>query len=523
MAAAVTVRMGRAVGFVVSVALFVGSAGGAGCANDPEDPAPFTGIENDEADAELRDLDFESDELVGDEGTDDELADPNLVLPEENREGLADEELSELSDLDDLDADDGIDDELTGEATPSSLLPASFGASFLPPSASPRALPTDRTWFAQKFACQGSAKSCVCRGSKHNCQFPNSQPGRNRYLPSDAVKAARSVTGKTTKKLFISALGKWGVQPGTVLRDGNGVPRGVLKVLPFKDGTVTNVTEETSSNRCFTRAGNGVRQIDTGFPCVRLNAGQAKRMKVDGKEQDFVYAFTTRLESGTNASGWIPRSSIRSGEFRMRTSSPVAGREFSATKYVVKGLADYPCAPWEGETPCVSRWRLKIRPKSELSRGEDLDDYLLRPGEAINLLYQTPLLGGASTDTFLVPREGLEFKRVKSKDSEHRAAMRIRLYRKGGTRPVGAAAFVFGSINGRFGWVAASAIKKGSVRATAASSCGGRREGWHCDLEPNTIVHCTNGKIDQRTSCPTAQCKLIDDGAGAECAPTSPR
>ena len=516
MPGAAMVGMERPLGVVIGLALFVGSMGGAGCASEAETPAPFAATVEDEADAELRELDFESDELVGDEGTDDELADPGLVLPEENREGLADEDLSELSDLDDLDADDGVDDELTGDTTPASLAPASFGVPTLLSAASPQALPTDRTWFAQKFACQGNAKNCVCRGSKHNCQFPSSQPGRNRYLPSDAVKAARSVTGKATKKLFITALGKWGVQPGTVLRDGNGVPRGILKVLPFKPGVITNVTEETSSNRCFTREGNGVRQIDAAFPCVRINAGQAKRMKVAGKEQDFVYAFTTRLDNGTNASGWIPRASIRSGEFRMRTSSPVAGRDFAATKYVVKGLGDYPCAPWEGETSCVARWRLKIRPKSELSRGEDLDDYLLRPGEAINLLYQTPLLGGASTDTFLVPREGLEFRRVKSKDSEHRAAMPIRLYRKRGTRPVGTAAFVFGSINGRFGWVAASALKKGSVQP---GSCGGRREGWHCDMEPNTIVHCNNGRIDQRTSCPTAQCKLLDDGVGSECSP----
>jgi len=516
--------MERALGFVLGLALLVGSAGGAGCAGDPEDPAPFARMEEDEADAELRALDFGSDELVGDEGTDDELADPNLILPEENREGLAAEDLSELTDLDDLEADDGVDDELTGDAppaplSPASLSPASFGASSPVPSASPLGVPTDRTWFAQKFACQGNAKNCVCRGSRHNCQFPSSQPGRNRHLPGDAVKAARSVTGKQTRKLFITALGKWGIHPGTVLRDGRGAPRGVVSVLPFKAGVVTGVTEETSSNRCFTREGNAVRQVDTGFPCVRINAGQAKRMTVDGKEQDFVYAFSARLDDGTNASGWIPRASIRSGEFHMRASSPVAGREFAATKYVVKGIADYPCAPWEGETPCVARWRLKVRPRSELSRGEDLDDYLLRPGEAINLLYQTPLLGGASTDTFLVPREGLEFKRVKSRDSEHRAALRVRLYRKGGTRPVGTEAFVFGSIGGRFGWIAASAVKKGSVQAAAANSCGARREGWHCDMEPNTIVHCSNGKIDQRTACPTARCKLLDDGVGAECSP----
>ena len=175
MPAAVTAGMERPLGFVLGLALLVGSARGAGCAGVPEAPAPFARMEEDEADAELRALDFGSDELVGDEGTDGELADPNLILPEEDREGLAAEDVSELTDLDDLEADDGVDDELTGDAppaplSPASLSPASFGASSLVPSASPLGVPTDRTWFAQKFACQGNAKNCVCRGSKHNCQ-----------------------------------------------------------------------------------------------------------------------------------------------------------------------------------------------------------------------------------------------------------------------------------------------------------------------------------------------------------------
>lgn len=203
----------------------------------------------------------------------------------------------------------------------------------------------------------------------------------------------------------------------------------------------------------------------------------------------------------------------------------------------MKSLADYPCKPWEGETPCVARWRYKVRPRSQLARGQDLDDYLLRPGEAINLLYQTPLLGGASTDTFVVPREGLEFKRLKSRDSQHRTAVRVRLYRKGGTRPVGTAAFVFGSINGRFGWIAASAIKKGTVASAAQNdpsppggqpppdpdmncaanpsgfyckTCEGKPDGFYCsEIVPSAGAFCKDGKpVDgQRCSSLAQRCK----------------
>ena len=522
------------------------------CGNDREAPPPFEADVYAEADAELRELDFGDDELVADEFTEDELADPNLVLPEQNREGLAEEDLSELSDLEELEADDGVDDELEGDEGPveeegdlgtasigaPSLLPASID----PASLAPLAVPTDRTWFAERYPCPNNAKKCVCRGSMHNCQFPNSQPGRNRYLPPEAIKAIRSVTGTETRKRLISALGKWGIEPGTALYDGRGVRRGVIQTLPYREGAVGSVTEESSSNRCFYLDGNVLRQKNVDFPCVRINAGQRK--KIGG--QEYVYAFAVRLDNGINASGWIPRSSIRSGAFKMKASKPIGGNDFASTEYVVKDVSDYPCEPWR-DPPCLARFRYKVRPRSQLERGEDFDDYVLRPGSVINLLYQTPLLGGASTDTFLVEKNKLAFKRLKSRDSKHRTAVRVRLYHKGGTRPVGSAAFVFGSINGRFGWIAASAIKKGKVASASSTNptppggetpanpdfdcknnptgffcqtCKDKPDGFYCtEVAPNAGVFCKNGLPEKGLSCASAaqKCKGLSEEGTIVC------
>ena len=92
-------------------------------------------------------------------------------------------------------------------------------------------------------------------------------------------------------------------------------------------------------------------------------------------------------------------------------------------------------------------------------------DYLLRNGNVINLIYSTPGVGGASTDTFLVEHEKLAFCRVTSTSSRP-TLVRI---------PVDDAkkknmVFAFGSIAGRFGWIALDAIKSAAVASVAAAA-----------------------------------------------------
>src|SRR5262249_60172199 len=98
-------------------------------------------------------------------------------------------------------------------------------------------------------------------------------------------------------------------------------------------------------------------------------------------------------------------------------------------------------------------------------------DYMLREGNVQNLAYQTPLVGGAATDTFIVQKNAIGFRRAKSIDSKHRTILRIALYHTNGTKRVGKMYFVFGDMAGRSGWIPTTALKQGAV--APAASVGG--------------------------------------------------
>ena len=104
--------------------------------------------------------------------------------------------------------------------------------------------------------------NCSCKGSPRNCYVPNTQPGRNRYLPPAfaaeipkrlaatraAVDAANAAAAAATPpgakqdapKAPVDG-GKFHITPGSVVYDGKGIARGTLSppaLLPRGHGEV---------------------------------------------------------------------------------------------------------------------------------------------------------------------------------------------------------------------------------------------------------------------------------------------
>lgn len=123
---------------------------------------------------------------------------------------------------------------------------------------------------------------CACKASPLNCQVPNGQTGRNRYLPlafatvmAQRVNAIRAAGQKVASPVDG---GKWHVAEGTRVYDGAGKLRGRLAApgeLPADPAKPKNVciTWADPSSLAFTTA--------PGM-CAKINFGGKKRMAPDG-------------------------------------------------------------------------------------------------------------------------------------------------------------------------------------------------------------------------------------------------
>ena len=474
-----------------------------GAGSSPE-PSPFQAAPTLDPELAALDLDITADELVADEAASeaeyDALAWPAGSEPQE--EGSAPDDL-----LDQAELDPSVPDELPD---PPLGLGQETGPDFS--SVSLRDAPIDmpsgaaRAWWSRSYGCARNplGASCVCRGSRYNCQFPNSQPGRNRYLPPAAMQALRRVTGPKTRVELIEKLGKWGVLADTPIYDGAGHLRG--RVL----------------GSCYALSPSGaIVKDERGHPCVKVNFGQLKTMVVDGSSErrQYVYAFDVGISpaprpGNAGGSSWIPAANIVERAFKRYDTPPRSSAAFAETDYVVKSASDYGCAQ-DGydSSRCLPAWaQLKIRPRSGPNVSEKARDYLLRDGNTLNLAYQTPLLGGAATDTFLVTPMALGFQRVRSVDPERRTLLRISLFELNGTKPVRTMIFVFGRIEGRFGWVGAEAIKKGKKRGP----CQGKANGAVCDAVGTGWLTCKDGQVARTDACPAGQ-RCTDPGTGPLC------
>jgi hypothetical protein len=200
-------------------------------------------------------------------------------------------------------------------------------------------------------------------------------------------------------------------------------------------------------------------------------------------------------------------------------------RSPSSTSYVVKSALDWKQDPKTFVADNLPSWALAGVGAATAHVKPQAGDYLLRNGNVINLIYSTPGVGGASTDTFLVEHEKLVFRRVTSTSSRP-TLVRI---------PVDDAkkksmVFAFGSIAGRFGWIALDAIKSAAVASPAAapppaqfkSVCTGKGDGTFCsDTFMGFAFTCKGGELeaDKTLQCPYPQthCKSVNADGTLTC------
>lgn len=409
-------------------------------------------------------------------------------------------------------------------------------------------------WFHQKYACSRfglSANECICRGSPYNCQLPSTQPFRNRYLPPSVMKVLKGpfkhpdreeLTGDARKERnrkrneIINHLGKWKVEEGTGLYDGNGVLRGTLK------GQCKKADKDGSALMEVKDSGKLGPVRDPEGTCVKINFGQFKTI---GGAQ-YAYAFDNAISNPPQTGkpnggfgGWVPVSSIRTPGFVVQRASPRKAQPLWDAQYVVKAAEDYtckdvtvdgmnlqtycdpsrdtchPCVSARFSDKCLPPWtQLKVLPKSGNDTSEKVRDYMLRDGGAINIVYGTPYVGGVSSDTLMVGQDELAFERVKpGAKGNRRTSLRISLFETNGTKPKPRKmTFVYGKVAGRYGWIALDALKKGSAKF----SCAGKADSFYCPTSgtSQSLRHCVGGKdAEAAKACPNG-CTVTQSSTG---------
>ncbi len=183
--------------------------------------------------------------------------------------------------------------------------------------------------------------------------------------------------------------------------------------------------------------GAGGERGKVGRSYVRVNYGF--RRVFDGAP--YIYAFATPLNTDIVASGWVVESSLVHGPIRrmptLRLTDPGQG-DYEAVWSVTGGMPEnYP------------DWKV-----SADFNGPDRNatDYLRRPGNVVNLLYNLPGSGGVSLDTYPIG-DDVTFKRSKGVRQ-----LISPLYRRNTHTRLGELHFIFGHIGGRYGWIAREAL-----------------------------------------------------------------
>ena len=364
---------------------------------------------------------------------------------------------------------------------------------------------------------------CACKGSPLNCQVPNAQPGRNRYLPpAFAAEMVRRVAAEKAKPGAANISppvdsGKWHVKANTLVYDGAGNVRGRLASpgeLPAPP-----MGESKPVNVCKDWAGpEGLALPDVPGVCAKINFGGKKALKPEGgAAATFVYAFNVLINvsspSGLDASGWIALSAVEGTDQTTLQKMPtVAGRKitrdasFSPTHYVVKSAQDWGSSPAGFKASALPSFaESKVAPGKDANR--KVGDYLLKDGNVWNLAYNTPGIGGVGTDTIIVEHESTGFRRVKS-TAARPTLIRVRVYANA-KKP--SMVFAYGSVNGRFGWVALDAIRKGELASkpsagsdpTFAGYCTGKKDGTYCNENASIFGYiCKAGQVTKALRCP---------------------
>lgn len=477
------------------------------CSSAPDEPEPFAVSDE----AELTALDVGIDEPVAEEGDEVETEEYDAD------EALADAPVPADALENPVDEDPESPEEVATEAEdakePDAAATTTMSYRFLDlpvPKGEKRA-----TVAAGKWRCKRKTnRRCICQGSPMNCEFPSDQPARNRFLPPAEVARIRAA-GKDA----LDEIGRWEVAENTPLYDG----AGHLRYPKFSGG-------------CHDWAGpTGSKTKDVPGTCAKLNFGQKKTMKVDGDgaAHTYVYAFAVSVPDGNDAddkrdgaSSWIPLSSVKKRATVSKMPNIKAPRltNFVETSYVLKSAEDWGQTAEKFRAEKLPAWSRAKVAKGGGSR-KATGDYLLRDGNVLNLCYSTPGLGGVATDTVLVGPSTVAFRRVRSTAAKP-TLVRVPVYNSKEKKGM---YFAYGSIGGRFGWVALASIKKGKVKEGPApapvlpeATCNGLPDGFHCDgAAASRGFICANGAPRKTFTCASGERCLgaSADGTDIVCGP----
>lgn len=367
-------------------------------------------------------------------------------------------------------------------------------------------------------------KSCMCFFSPLNCQMPATQRGRNRIFPKKLYSEMVARGGKLP--LYAKA---WRIAPGTKLYDGNGIVRGTIKEK-YSSGKLANECEGYDGAK-------GHDPVGQGGTCTKINFGLKKKMGVEN-DATMVYAFAVNTDgvgpgvSAGTASGWVKLSSIaesQRGELQaMRTiaGKRIATSKFAGTQYVVKTAAELGAKlpRWtEGKVVKPTGTCAEFR---ETEKNAKVGDYIVRDNDTWNLAYNTPGPGGIAVDTFIVAKDALGFRRVRSTHARP-TLVRVKVYCSSQIKSMVFAYGAIGTKSGlRFGWAPLRAVRKGTVKAAApapgpapaaqsgegvasnqpipASFCSGKADGFYClGLGDETVgARCQGGAAVSALECP---------------------
>jgi hypothetical protein len=168
---------------------------------------------------------------------------------------------------------------------------------------------------------------------------------------------------------------------------------------------------------------------------VRINFGTRKTIA----GEPYVYAFASKLTNGITASGWVRELALKHGPIKrmptVKGKNPGNG-DYQATWTVTGGDP----TKFEG---------LKVT-KGFDDSGRNATDYLKRPGDVVNLLYNLPGMGGVSIDTYPI--------NVKFKRSKGVGELDVPVYVAGSTKVARVMKFIYGHIGSRYGWIARDAL-----------------------------------------------------------------
>lgn len=184
---------------------------------------------------------------------------------------------------------------------------------------------------------------------------------------------------------------------------------------------------------------------------LSINYGMRKAMTYAGVRHVYVYAWNVDMEIGSAKSGWVREDAMNLGKGMSMPTVRNPKRPSSGKAYRLRNAA---------QTEAISKkyGGLKVSSYHAEDRTSNLvSHYLVRSEGVLNMTQGIPGLSpGLSNDTFSVDEPSARFMRAKGAGT----TVHIRLFWNdgNGSRSPYTMAFVYGSVKGRYGWVAKLAL-----------------------------------------------------------------